>query len=149
MKGNILEAIIGAVVLIIAGFFVYFAFASSGEKINDGYILTARFNNVSGLAVGADIKINGIKVGIVKSLTIDENYQAKAELLLKRNILIPSDTGAVITTDGLMGNKFIALEIGFSEETLAPNSAIKSTKSAINLENLVDKFIAGSISNGK
>lgn len=135
--------------LVIAGFFVYFAFSSSGEKINHGYILVARFNNVGGLAVGADIKINGIKVGIVKSLAIDENYQAKAELLMKDNIKVPSDTTAAVSTDGIMGNKFISLDTGFSEETLGAGSEIESTRSAVNLESLIDKFIVGSTSKGK
>lgn len=149
MKGNVLEAIIGAVVLVIAGFFVYFAFSSSGEKISHGYVLCAKFQNVGGLAVGADVKINGIKIGIVKSLSIDENYQAKAELLIKDGIKVPQDTSAAIATDGIMGNKFISLDTGFSDDMLPANSEIESTKSAVNLEDLIDKFIVGSVSKEK
>lgn len=143
MKGNILEAVIGAVVLIVASFFIYFAYVSSGEKIKEGYVLVARFDDVSGLAAGSDVKLNGIKVGIIKSLELDENYQAKLQLLIKDSIKIPSDSSAAVTTDGLMGNKFVNISIGFSKETLKPGEEIELTRSSVNLEKLIDKFALG------
>lgn len=143
MKGNILEAVIGAVVLVVASFFIYFAYVSSGEKIKEGYVLNARFDDVSGLSVGSDIKLNGIKVGVVKNLSIDENYQAKAELLIKDAIKIPVDSSVSVTTDGIMGNKFIAVSAGFSKEKFAPGNEIELTRSSINLEKLIDKFALG------
>lgn len=145
MKGNVLESVIGAVVLVIAVFFVYFAYTSSGEKIKEGYILTARFDDVSGLTNGSDVKLNGIKVGIIKSLKLDDNYQAKVELLIRDSITIPSDSSVSVTTDGLMGNKFVAISAGFSSEKLKPNEEIEITRSAVNLEKLIDKFaVSGS-----
>ncbi|MBQ2175789.1 MAG: outer membrane lipid asymmetry maintenance protein MlaD [Alphaproteobacteria bacterium] len=144
MKGNVLESVIGAVVLVIAAFCVYFAYTSSGEKIKGGYILTARFDDVSGLTNGSDVKLNGIKVGIVRSLKLDDNYQAKVELLLRDEIKIPSDSSVSVTTDGLMGNKFVAISTGFSDKKLKPNEEIEITRSAVNLEKLIDKFAVGS-----
>ena len=145
MKGNVLESVIGAVVLVIAVFFVYFAYTSSGKKIKEGYILTARFDDVSGLTNGSDVKLNGIKVGIIKSLKLDDNYQAKVELLIRDSITIPSDSSVSVTTDGLMGNKFVAISAGFSSEKLKPNEEIEITRSAVNLEKLIDKFaVSGS-----
>lgn len=143
MKGNILEAIIGAVVLIIASIFLYFAYVTSGEKIKDGYILVARFDDVTGLTAGADIKLNGIKVGIVKSLKIDNDYQARSELLIKSNIKIPDDSSASIATEGIIGSKFIAISPGFSENKLKQNEEIEMTKPSVNLEKLIGKFIVG------
>lgn len=140
MKGNILEAVIGAVVLIVASFFIYFAYMSSGEKIKEGYVLIARFDDVSGLSSGSDVKLNGIKVGIIKNLTLDENYQARVELLLKDTVKIPADSSVSVTTDGLMGNKFVAISAGFSSEKLKPGDEIELTRSSINLEKLIDKF---------
>jgi phospholipid/cholesterol/gamma-HCH transport system substrate-binding protein len=148
MKGNILEAIIGIVVLVIAIFFVFFAYTTSGEKISSGSAFVACFDNVSGLAIGADIKINGIKVGIVKDLKINEGYRAEATLLLKNGINLPEDTTAAVVTDGIMGNKFISLIIGFSDKMLTNGQEIESTKSSINLEDLIDKFIIGALSKG-
>ena len=140
MKGNVLESVIGAVVLVIAVFFVYFAYNSSGEKIKEGYVLTARFDDVSGLTNGSDVKLNGIKVGIVKSLKLDDNYQAKVELLIHNKIKIPSDSSVSVTTDGIMGNKFVAITAGFSEKELKQNEEIEITRSSVNLEKLIDKF---------
>ena len=134
---------IGAVVLVIAVFCVYFAYVSSGEKIKGGYVLTARFDDVSGLTNGSDVKLNGIKVGIVKNLKLDDNYQAKVELLIRDEIKIPTDSSVSVTTDGLMGNKFIAISTGFSDEKLKPNEEIEITRSAVNLEKLIDKFAVG------
>lgn len=143
MRGNILESVIGAVVLVVAVFFIYFAYVSSGEKIKEGYVVTARFEDVSGLASGADVKMNGIKIGIVKTLKLDENYQAKVELLIKDTIKIPEDSAVAISTDGLMGNKYVAVSAGFSEEMLKPEQEIEITRSAVNLEKLIDKFALG------
>jgi phospholipid/cholesterol/gamma-HCH transport system substrate-binding protein len=143
MKGNILEAVIGAVVLIVASFFVYFAYVSSGEKIKDGYTLIARFDDASGISPGSDVKLNGIKIGIVKKLTLDDNYQAQVVLLLEDGRTIPNDSSAAITTDGIMGNKFIAITAGYSKEKFVPGDEIESTRSSVNLEKLIDSFALG------
>ncbi|MDR1476241.1 MAG: outer membrane lipid asymmetry maintenance protein MlaD [Holosporales bacterium] len=143
MKGNILEAVIGAVVLMVASFFVYFAYTSSGEKVKQGYVLMARFDDVSGIMNGSDVKLNGIKIGVVKSLSLDENYQATVTLLIKEEIKVPKDSSASISTDGLMGNKFVSISPGFQEEKLEKGGEIKMTRSAVNLERLVDKFLIG------
>lgn len=143
MKGNILEAIIGAVVLVIASFFIFFAYTTSGNKISEGYVLNALFDDVGSLAVGADVKISGIKIGIVQSLILDKNFQAHAKLLIKNGVKIPSDSAANISTDGIIGNKFIAIVTGFEENMLSDGDNIEMTKSAVNLESLIDKFVFG------
>ena len=146
MKTNVLEVVIGAVVIVAASFFLYFAYITSGEKIKDGYTLIARFEDVSGLTEGADVKINGIKVGIVKKLELDEDYSAKAELTIKNNYQIPDDSSLSISTDGIMGNKFISISIGYSDKYFEPEMEIEDTKSSLNLEKLLDKIITGFIS---
>ena len=143
MKGNFLEAIIGAVVLVVSAFFIYFACISSGEKIKDGYVLIARFEDATGLASGADVKLNGIKIGIVKSLSLNKDYSVKAELLIQNKYKIPMDSSASISTEGIMGNKFVSISVGYSDNEYKPGSEIEDTKSSINLEKLIDKVIAG------
>lgn len=142
MKGNFLEAIIGAIVLIVSGFFMYFAITTSGEKIKNGYTLTARFEDVTGLTSGADVKMNGIKIGIVQSLSLDKDYSARVEMVINNKYKIPSDSGVSVSTDGIMGNKFIAISCGYADDVLKPGDEIEDTKSSVNLEKLVDKFIA-------
>ena len=146
MKTNVLEVVIGAVVIVAASFFLYFAYVTSGEKIKDGYTLTAKFEDVSGLTEGADVKINGIKVGIVKSLKLDEDYSAKVELTIKNEYKIPEDSSLAISTDGIMGNKFISISTGYSDKYLEQDSEVEDTKSSLNLEKIVDKVISGFLS---
>ncbi|MDR0630664.1 MAG: MlaD family protein [Holosporales bacterium] len=140
MKGNVLEAITGAVFLTIALFFLYFAYTTNGGNI-DGYILKALFEDVGGLSIGSDIKMNGIKIGFVKSLNIDSTYQAAVELLIKKEVKIPIDSAANITTEGIMGNKFIAIVPGVEQRFFLQGDEIEMTKSAVNLEKLVDKLL--------
>ena len=146
MKTNVLEVVIGAVVLVVAAFFLYFAYITSGEKIKEGYTLVARFEDVTGLTEGADVKINGIKVGIVKKLGLDEDYSARAELTIKKEYQIPEDSSLSISTDGIMGNKFIAISTGYSDKYLEPNAEVEDTKSSLNLEKIFDKVVTGFLS---
>ena len=148
MKTNVLEVVIGAVVLVLASFFLYFAYVTSGEKIKDGYTLVAKFDDVSGLTEGADVKINGIKVGIVKKLGLDveDNYSARAELTIKNEYPIPDDSSLAISTDGIMGNKFISVSTGYSDKYFESNAEVEDTKSSLNLEKIVGKVIDGFLS---
>lgn len=145
MRGNILEAAVGAIVLFVAAFFLYFAYTSNGEKINDGYTVVANFDNVGSLVTGADVKISGVKVGIVKSISVDSDYTACVTLLLKSNIRIPVDSAACIATDGLIGNKFVSISIGGESDTMKNGDKFDVTKSAVNLEDLIDKIVGGFI----
>ncbi|MDR3224288.1 MAG: outer membrane lipid asymmetry maintenance protein MlaD [Holosporales bacterium] len=143
MKGNILEAVIGAIVLVVAVIFVCFAYRTSGEKINDGYVLVARFDDIGGITVGSDVKLNGIKIGVVGNVKIDENYQARVELLIKWDVQLPNDSSAAITSDGLMGNKFISIVAGFPEsEKYKAGDEIGFTRSSVDFVGLIDKFVA-------
>ena len=145
MRGNILEAVVGAIVLFIAAFFLYFAYTLNGEKIDDGYELITNFNNVGGLVVGADVKISGVKVGIVKSISVDKDYTARVILLMKPNIKIPVDSVARIATSGLIGNNFIAINVGVEEMIMQNGDKFDITESAINLEDLINKIVGGFI----
>ncbi len=145
MRGNILEAVVGAIVLFVAAFFLYFAYTSNGEKIDDGYELITNFNNVGGLVVGADVKISGVKVGIVKSISVDKDYTARVILLMKPNIKIPVDSVARIATSGLIGNNFIAINVGVDDAVMQGGDKFDITESAINLEDLINKIVGGFI----
>ncbi|MDR1333552.1 MAG: MlaD family protein [Holosporales bacterium] len=143
MNGSVLEAVIGAVVLLVAAFFMYFAYISRGDNMMEGYILVAEFSDATGIAAGSDVKMCGIKIGTVKKLTISEHYQARVELLIKSEVSIPDDSSAAISSDGIMGNKFVSVISGFSQTSLQPGAEFSITRAAVSLEQLVDKFVAG------
>lgn len=141
-KNNALEVLVGAVVLVIAGGFLSFAYKNVGMSSSGGYPLTARFESIDGIQVGSDVRVGGIKVGAVTAQALEpETYMAKLSLSLNSEVKIPADTVAQIVSDGLLGGKYIALVPGSEEEMLKANEEIAYTQSSINLEALIGKFM--------
>ena len=136
------ETMMGALVLVIAGLFLYFAYSVADLQAVKGYTLTARFLKVGGLNVGADVMINGIKIGTVVGQELDaESYDAKIKLSIASNVNLPKDSAAMISSNGLMGNKFIKIEPGKSKEVLKDGDEISNTKDFKTLEDMVGEVI--------
>ena len=114
------------------------AFASA-----DGYRVIARFENIGGLKVRAPVTSAGVLVGRVGSIDYDtERFQAVVTLDLEgRYNSFPDDTTASIYTSGLLGEQYVALDPGGSDELLADGSEIALTQSSLVLEKLVSKFL--------
>lgn len=149
IRHNIIEAIIGAVVLVIAGFFLVFAYTSGQGGVIRGYPLEARFDRIDGLTVGGDVKIGGVKIGNVQSVSIDpETYLAKVTLSIRDDVKIPMDTVAEIISESLMGGKYIALVPGGSETYLGAGQNISHTQSSVSLEALIGKYLFSNADKG-
>ena len=104
------------------------------------YVVKARFANISGLKEGAEVDIAGVKVGKVSKISLN-NYEALVELLIHPDIKIQEDSIASIRTQGIIGDKYIKISPGGSEEYVKPNGQIPETESAIELEELISKYI--------
>lgn len=144
MANNLVETLMGAVVLTITAMFLYFAFSQTGYSTKGGYSLIARFDKVDGLANGSDVRISGIKVGTVLNQYLDKDtFQAVVEISLDSDIKVPDDTFAKITSEGLLGGNYLVLDPGGSDELLGDGDQITETQGAVDLLNLLDKF-AGS-----
>lgn len=142
MKKRPVETIMGLVVLLIAGLFLYFAYSVSDLQVVKGYEVTAKFLKVGGLNVGADVMINGIKIGTVIGQKLDnENYDAEIKLSIASDIKLPKDSMAMISSNGLMGNKFIKIEPGKSKDMLQNGDEISNTKDFKTLEDMVGEVI--------
>ncbi|MCC8419125.1 MAG: outer membrane lipid asymmetry maintenance protein MlaD [Rickettsia endosymbiont of Glossina mortisans submortisans] len=144
MKQNIIETIIGFVVLIIALLFLIFAY-KTGSSIasSKGYQVTANFQSAEGIAVGSDVMISGIKIGSVKKITLDPNsFYASVYLNINDDVKIPKDSKAQVVTSGLLGGKYISILPGNDDENLAANEEIRYTQSAINIESLINKIVS-------
>ena len=129
-------------VLLIAGFFLVFAYNSSDLKPVQGYPVIAKFNAIDGLDAGSDVRLAGVKVGSVTETTIDpEFFQAVITLNLMPNIKLPSDSTASITGDGLLGGKYVELKPGQSGDKIAPGGEIKKTEDVVGIEELLGKAI--------
>lgn len=108
----------------------------------DVYIITARFENSGGLKIKAPVSIAGVRIGRVSQISVDkENFEAVVELQINSQYNLPDDTSASIFTSGLLGEQYVSLEPGGSEENIDPNGAIDITQSAIVLEEMIGQFL--------
>lgn len=142
MTRNLLETLLGAIVLIVALGFLLFAYKSSQVEQNGGYELIARFDKVDGLERGSDVRISGIKVGTVIDQSLDPaTYRAEVRFSLRDDIQLPADTSAAVVSNGLLGGKYLALVPGGDIEMLEPGGEVILTQSAVNLEDLIGHMI--------
>lgn len=142
MNKKPVETIMGVVVLAVAALFMVFAYQVSDLQAVKGYELNARFMKVGGLNTGADVRINGIKVGSVVSQNINPlDYMVDVKLSLMPSISLPVDSAITIAGDGLMGDKFIKIEPGRSTQKIEPGATVQYTKDAKSLEDMVGEII--------
>lgn len=153
MRESVFETIVGAIVVAIAGTFLWFAMQKSGDDAGGGdrYDVTARFNNASGISRGSDVRLAGVKAGVVKSITGDpQRFEAVVTLSVDDKWDLPEDTDARISTDGLLGGSYVALEPGGSLENVSKdgNGEIKFTRGSVDLLTLFASFASGSGDDG-
>ena len=113
----------------------------------DFYNVIATFDSVSGLKPGAKVEVAGVEVGKVDHIALDAKSgdRALAYLKIKSGVKITDDVIASVRTSGIIGDKFIKLRPGGSEKMLKNNDTIHETESAIDIEELVSKFIHGKV----
>lgn len=144
MGNKMFETVMGALVLVIAAAFMIFAYQSSNMKSVDGYPLKAKFSTVAGIGLGTDVRIGGIKIGVVSDMELDpDTYQAVVTFLIKNDVKIPTDSSVAVVSDGLLGNKYVKLEPGADDKMLAAGALIPHTQSSINIEELIGKMAFG------
>lgn len=115
------------------------------EIIGRGYyIVEAKFEKAGGIRTGASVEIAGVEVGKVKSIRL-ENYQAVVLMLISKDVKIQEDAIASIRTKGIIGEKFVQITPGGSDKIIADKGIIRETESAIDLEELLSKYIYGGI----
>jgi phospholipid/cholesterol/gamma-HCH transport system substrate-binding protein len=142
MSRNIVETILGAVVLIVALGFLAWAYGRSEAGDPGGYTLRAKFDRVDGLEIGGDVRISGIKVGQVLAQQLDPvTYRAEVTFSVRDGIEIPADSSAAIVSTGLLGGKYLALVPGGDERLLADGGELTLTQSSVNLEDLIGRYI--------
>lgn len=142
MKRNIIETVLGAVVLAGAIVFLVFSYSTANVGSVDGYNVTANFSGIGGLAVGDDVEISGVKVGTISKVELDPvTYLANVTATVAPHIKLPSDTAALISSKSLLGGRYLSLEPGASEDLLPPGGRIEYTQAPQNLEQLLGQFI--------
>lgn len=110
----------------------------------DGYELYAVFSDIGGLKKGSSVVIAGVNVGNVKSVHM-EDYEAKVVLILPHDVKIQDDAIASIKTRGIIGEKFLDITAGGSEEMIPPGGRIRETTASVDVEELISNFVFGKI----
>jgi len=117
------------------------------EVLRDNYyFLDARFTSVTGLKVGAQVEIAGVQVGQVDAVALDsKDFVALVRLKIKETIQLSEDAIASVQTAGLLGDKYIQLSQGGSDQMLNPGDRIIETEPALNIEDLIRKYAFGKL----
>ncbi|HLY45248.1 MAG TPA: outer membrane lipid asymmetry maintenance protein MlaD [Stellaceae bacterium] len=145
MRGNVIETVMGAVVLVVALLFLVFAYNTSQLREVAGYQLSADFERIDGIRQGGDVRISGIKVGSILSERLDpKTFLADVRMSVDPSIKLPDDTVAEIVSAGLLGDKYLSLVPGGSDKMIPPGGKIKYTQSSVSLENLIGQMIFSS-----
>lgn len=143
-ENRIINAGVGALLLLAAVSTLFIAFYASTPdwKEYQGYGLYANFDESAGLRPRAPIRIAGVQVGEVESVSLTDLYQARVKIRIHSSDLVLSkDTSAHIFTEGLLGVRYIALFPGYDEEALVDNDEIDHTSSGFVLENLIGQVM--------
>ena len=145
MASNAAETLIGAIVLAVAGGFLVYAANTADVGVGgSGYELVAKFRKAEGIDVGGDVRIAGVKVGSVSSMTLDPaTYFAKVTFVIDRDVKIPNESAAKITSASLLGDSYIAIDPGGADLMLEPGDEIINTQSSVSVGDLIGKFIHG------
>ena len=113
------------------------------------YTITARFDNIGGLKPRAPVKSAGVVVGRIADIRFDDTtYQATVTMTLERSYQFPKDSAAKVLTSGLLGEQYVGLEAGGSDQMLAQGNMITQTQSAVVLENLISQFLYNKAADG-
>lgn len=139
---NMIETVMGAVVLLVAAMFLGFAYNHSSLRTVSGYEVVARFDRVDGVSAGTDVRISGIKIGTVIEQRLDtERYLAVVRMSIDPKVKLPSDTVAEVASEGLLGGRYLALIPGGETEMIKPGGEIKFTQSPVDLVQMLGKFM--------
>ena len=149
MQNKSKEFLVGVFVLIglIAVAALSFRVGNLGANDSgEGYQVLAKFNNIGGLTSKAPVRMSGVTIGRVVSISIDpEDYTAKVLMQLSaEHSNLPLDTSAAILTAGLLGSQYVGLEPGAEDDYLAEGDEIEFTQSAMVLEKLIGQFFLNS-----
>ena len=142
MNTKTVETLIGAIVIGVAVGFLYFAYTATSQGSLTGYTVSATFSRVDGLSVGTDVRMSGIKIGTVSSLSLNpKNYLAVAHMTIDNSVKLPVDSSIKITSSGILGNAYLSVTPGGSDKMIPAGGAITNTQGSVDLMSLIGRMI--------
>ena len=143
MQRDVIEPIVGALVLLVAAGFAWFAYTTTGVGAGrSGYEVVAQFDRIGSLSTGSDVRVSGIKVGTVTGLTLDpKTFLAEVRIGMASSVQLPEDSVAQITSEGLLGGQFLQIVPGNADRILKPGERLRYTQAPVDLMQLLGKFM--------
>jgi len=143
MHRNVIETVLGAVVILVAAIFVVFAMQFSSNAGVKGYDLLAEFRAVDGLKVGDEVRMAGVKIGTVTQIGLkSDDYGAVVTMRLEPEALVSVDSTVSIHTDGLFGGKYMEILIGGDTVNLKPGQRFGFVQDSVIVEELIEKIVS-------
>lgn len=142
-KGGNRDIAVGGMVFILAALVFWGIYVYGAERHHNptGYTIEAAFHRLEGIGAGSPVRLSGVVVGKVSHVSLAKDYRAVTTLILERGIALPTDSAALIRTDGLLGSKYIDLQPGGDETVLQPGERISYTQDAMAVEDLLEMVI--------
>jgi phospholipid/cholesterol/gamma-HCH transport system substrate-binding protein len=151
MQRNVLETVMGAVVLLAAAAFLYIVYGASGVSApSEGYHLVMRLDQGGSITPGTDVRAAGVKVGTVVKQEFDaKNFQAVITLDVDKNVQLPTDSSANVDQDGLLGNSYVNLQLGSDDTMMKDGDTFKHATGAVSLSRLIGAVVSPTGGDGK
>lgn len=150
MRESLFETLIGLAVVAVAGFFLVFSLSQrSDASTGNSYDLIAKFDRADGISPGTDVRVAGVKVGTVKSISLDQKtYKAEAALAIRKDVQIPMESAAKIQADGLLGGSYIHIQISGEPENMQPGEKFEYTSGSRDILGLLMDAVGGMADGG-
>ena len=149
MKKNTVETLLGGFVLLVAGIFFFYSMEVGGVQTGSAELsISADFSEIGGLKTGDSVQISGVKVGTVSDVELmTDSFLARVHMNIGKDVELPTDTSAIISSESLLGGRYLALQPGAEEEFLENGDQIQYTQAPQNLEQLLGQFIFNAANN--
>ena len=138
-----IEFVLGLIILIVSVICIFY-YTSKLNLFNnvEKFKINSSFFNIGNLNIGNEVKINGVKVGEISSISLDqENYMAIITSSIEESIKIPNDSIFKISNNGFIGSPYLEIELGISGELFKNNDYTTNSVDAISLEEIINNFI--------
>ena len=141
MKKNYLESILGLMTLILAVSFLL-KFIDINTESNETYDLSAKFLKAGGVVIGNDVKMRGVKIGVIKNVSLDKDFFAVIDFSVYKEVNVPKDSSVKIASDGILGNKYLSITpSGDLSVVLNEKDEIRKVEDYESIEDQVSKII--------
>lgn len=142
MQNSLLETLVGAVVILVSAAFLKVGYRmTSVIPSKDGATYFGVFDSIDGIAPNSEVKIGGVRVGAVGDIHFDTQYRVVVEIRLRKGVRVPEDSSLAITSSGLMGDPYVDLVPGSSEDDLEEGGTFLVAKSPTTLESIINKVV--------